>query len=76
MSACKSTGKPVRWLRTTTGQLLPINPEPAPDGNILLLPHERCRVVPVEDRAATVAPLFKTHFATCPNAAAHRSKRR
>jgi hypothetical protein len=75
VSACKSCGKPVRWLKTTSGQLLQIDPDPVPDGCILLLPHERCRVVPVEDRAATVAPLFKTHFATCPNAAAHRNKR-
>jgi len=74
MSACKKCGRALRWVSTVTGQRMPLDMEPSPDGSILLLPHDRCRVVPVEERAATIAPLFKSHFATCPTAEEFRKQ--
>lgn len=64
----------MRWVDTATGTRLPIDPDPLPDGNIMLLANGRCKVVPVEERAACVAPLFKSHFATCPMAEEFRKR--
>lgn len=75
MSACKSCGQPIRWHATGSGQRMPLDPDPVPDGSILILPNGIIRVVPVEERAAMVAPLFKTHFQTCPSASVHRGPR-
>lgn len=75
MSACKSCHAAINWVSTTTGQRLPLDTYPVPDGTIMVLPNGRCRVIPVEEREACVAPLFRTHFATCPNAQLHRGPR-
>lgn len=72
MSPCKKCGKPMRWVDTATGSHLPIDPDPVPDGNIMLLENGLCTIVPLEERAACVAPLFKSHFATCPSASEFR----
>lgn len=66
LSNCKGCGKELRWAQTASGQWLPIDPEPVPDGSVMLMPHGRCRIVPVEERKQCVVPLHKTHFATCP----------
>lgn len=76
MSLCKACARPIMWVSTATGQRLPLDPDPVPDGSVLLMPHGRCRIVPVEERAKTIAPLYKAHFATCPVAEEMRSPHR
>jgi hypothetical protein len=75
LGRCRSCHRQVRWAQTADGKNMPLDVFPSPDGSILLIANGRCRVVPEAMRATCVAPLFKSHFATCPNAAAHRSKR-
>jgi hypothetical protein len=75
LGRCKSCHRQVRWVKTAEGRNMPLDVHPTPDGSILLLTNGRSRVVPEADRAQCVAPLFKSHFATCPNAGAHRSHR-
>lgn len=74
MSRCNSCGKTIRWVRMVSGarRLMALDPEPVPSGTILMLPKREGRVVPVEERAKCVAPLFASHFATCPNADARQ----
>ena len=76
MSTCTTCGAPLRWVLTSSGKLLPLDLEPVPDGNIAIDPLERFRMVPPEARAASTVPLFKSHFATCPNAGYHRVKKK
>jgi hypothetical protein len=55
---------------------MPIDAQPVPGGSILVLRNGYCRVVPVEERAASIPPLYKTHFATCPSAELDRERGR
>lgn len=56
----------MRWVRTTAGQLMPLDRDPTPDGNVELV-----------DDVAIVhgqtpldhGPLYMPHFATCPDGA-------
>lgn len=68
VTSCKSCGAPIVWATTTGGAAIPLDPEPADDGNVL---------VDTETGKATVLgsqagyePLerYKSHFATCPHA--------
>lgn len=71
---CRSCGKTIWWLTTTAGNTMPVDPEEVPDGNIVL----------VDGKAHTLrgdlfeekheGPRYKSHFATCPQAAQHRRK--
>jgi len=86
MSACKSCGAEVRWaVSESTNKRMPLDYRPSLDGNIALRDGED----PFGDRYARVignrevldqmraegASLYTSHFATCPNAKQHRSKR-
>lgn len=75
MSSCRACKRPIHWVSTITGQRLPLDRDPVPDGNVMLLPNGRCKIVPTEERAKCVAPLFKSHFATCPVAEQFRKPR-
>ena len=68
MSRCKACGQPVRWLYSTSGKLMQLDPAPLPDGVAMLLADGRARVVPDADRERCVAPLYRSHFAHCANA--------
>jgi hypothetical protein len=77
--ACRSCGKPVIWCVTIRANAMPVDAEPATDGNIA-----------VEYRGADVKPLarvlstsqqfgrtslHKSHFATCPHGAEWRRRK-
>lgn len=75
MSACKACGRPVRWVRSAaTGRLVELDPDPMPDGSIMLLANGAARFIVAEQRATCVAPLFRLHAAACPSAAAGGSR--
>ena len=73
--ACRSCGAAVTWTVTEAGKRMPVDFEPHPDGNVLLLPPypnvpdtPRASVLgPLEVEIATAA-LHRSHFATCPDA--------
>ena len=67
LAKCRSCGAPIRWAVTERGRNAPLDPEPHPEGNL------RVEVRRGLDRAIVVAPgtepvLYRSHFATCPNA--------
>lgn len=80
-SACSSCGAAIRWAKTPAGKAIPLDAEPASDGNIrlgLVGGEEMAIVLSAADVAGYQVDglaLYKTHFATCPNAAAHRRAR-
>jgi hypothetical protein len=68
MNRCKACGQPVRWVYSTSGKLMQLDPGPLPDGVAMLLADGRARVVPDADREQCVAPLYRSHFPHCANA--------
>ena len=71
-ATCRSCGAPIIWARTVNGKAMPLDAEPHADG-----------VLRISDRGVAVsmgsltgpgysAETYKSHFATCVNAAKHR----
>ena len=71
-STCKSCGAPVIWKVTEGGKKIPIDPEPCEDGNLILF---GTGAHPLSMMKIWTGDKYKSHFATCPNAAAHRRPR-
>lgn len=74
MSVCRSCGAPIRWVPTGNGRVMPLDLDPVPHGNVV--PVERdgqmIAVVHGPDDGRPVGPAWVSHFATCPDAGAHR----
>jgi hypothetical protein len=66
------------WALTAAGKRIPVDWEPHPDGNLYIVGYDST-TPKVEARTGeslldgTSGP-FKSHFATCPNAAEHRRR--
>jgi hypothetical protein len=74
---CRTCEAPILWAETVKGRRIPLDAQPAHDGNIRL--EERGQYVTplaiiVTGRVEGVT-LYKSHFATCPDAENFRSKR-
>lgn len=82
MSRCRSCTAEVFWARTASGKLIPIDAEPVDGGNVHVVTR-RADGTPATIRVATQDELgihpdkstYVSHFATCPSANEHRSKR-
>lgn len=72
---CGSCGAPVTWAKTAAGKVIPLDPEPVANGNVLL----RDGVAIVFGAKSGAPPAgerrYKSHFATCAQAAQHRRPR-
>lgn len=79
---CKSCGAAIRWVRVTSSRTgkeaaMPVDDRPSLRGNILIDGDEATVLSNAEAdevRLSGGTPMFLSHFATCPNAARHRSK--
>ena len=80
MATCRSCPATIWWAVTTnTGNLIPVDNDPHPDGNVELHPgrmHGPTPMVTVHGQTPMIAegPLFMTHFATCTDPDAHRKR--
>lgn len=68
MSTCRSCHAPIIWATTQAGKAIPLDAVAVPDGNIVILP-SGIAVVNAEGGVR-----HKSHFATCPQASAHRRR--
>ena len=75
MSQCRSCGAEVIWIRTVTGQPMPVDVQPCPQGTVRLLRPGIGEVLRVDERADHDGPLYRAHFATCPHAGSWRKNR-
>jgi len=66
MARCKSCEAPIEWATMPSGKANPIDAEPSPRGNLVLI-GGKVRFATDEDRALH-RPLYTSHFATCPSA--------
>lgn len=80
---CRSCSAPIRWALTQKGRRIPLDPDPVPDGNLVLAPAVEPRSTPTaialtrhnDPPLNPDTPRYRSHFATCPNARAHRRNR-
>lgn len=75
---CQSCSAPVIWTVTTSGKPMPVDPEPAADGNVALswrAGHVLAEVLSVAKQFGRTG-LRKSHFATCPDGPSWRKTRR
>ena len=71
MSTCRSCGAELLWGETKNGKRIPLDVTTAIDGNLELDGRSVRHVTP---DANALGNRYKSHFVTCPGAAAHRSK--
>ena len=71
VSVCRSCGASILWAATASGRSTPLDAGPHPEGN-LYLDGDVARVAVAARAAPEGAPLYRSHFATCPQAARHR----
>ena len=78
MSAiCRSCGAPIVWAKTSRGLSMPLDAAPVVDGNVAIRDGVAVVVDPgglFDERPGEVR--YVAHFATCPQAAQHRSRGR
>lgn len=77
MSRCRSCDAPLRWARTEKGRRIPLDPDPytGPEPAGLFVIRDGDLAVAVPRDAFPHEPHYRSHFATCPNAAQHRRDR-
>jgi hypothetical protein len=77
MSRCRSCDAPLLWARTEKGRRIPLDPEPytGPEPSGLFVLREGGLAVAAPPGAFEDEPLYRSHFATCPDAALHRKSR-
>lgn len=63
---CRSCEAEILWVTTRTGKSMPLDVEPSPKGNMVLVAGKTW-VATDEDRRLK-RPTFTSHFATCPEA--------
>lgn len=71
LAHCRSCSTPVRWVETTAGKRMPLDPDPCPDGNFEFTEADRedgpVRALTAEQLAGPAERYrYKSHFATCP----------
>ena len=76
-SKCRSCGALIYWAKTASGKSIPVNVLPVHRGNVLLTWSNRRRelmatVLAVPGDAQPWRNVYTSHFATCPQADAHR----
>jgi hypothetical protein len=78
-ATCGSCDAPITWAMLPSGKLMPLDATPVPDGNIAARRLDNgdlhARVLKNGDELADGERRGTSHFATCPNAAAHRRRR-
>ena len=73
MSACRSCGAAVRWEVTAGGRRMPLDAEPVPDGNVVVVDGQARVLTSAGAELLTLdTPRFVSHFATCPQSGAWR----
>lgn len=75
---CRSCGTPVLWREhVTSGRVGPLDAEPNPAGNAILLDDGKYRILSFAEREGeddVPGPRYMPHFATCPQGKAWRGK--
>lgn len=80
-ATCSSCGREIDWAKTVAGRLTPIDKDSAgqPGGNLGVIRHPNgdltCRVLTADRPLEQGEVMGVAHWATCPRARAHRTRR-
>jgi hypothetical protein len=72
MAKCNSCRAEIRWVTSQGGKKMPIDAEPVSDGNLEIRDGVARVLTKAELSMLPDGPRYKSHFATCLNANAHR----
>ncbi len=72
---CKSCGAAIRWVRTVSGKAMPLDPEPCPDGNVVIAGDGAALTLANKVAPLQPGPKYKSHYSTCPDAPRWRKQR-
>lgn len=75
MSACRTCHQRIVWARTAAGKAIPLDPDPVPGGNVVLVAGVATVLGPIAGAYSLDPPRHQSHFATCPQADSHRRSR-
>lgn len=75
-ATCDTCGAPVIWCRTETGKRMPVDTQPAHDGNLRLTDPDSALPTARPASRGGDSPLHRSHFASCPDASHHRRRDR
>ena len=73
MPNCRSCNAPIIWARTASNKLMPLDAEPTVLGNCVL-ENGVVTVLGLGDAVPQNAPIYRSHFATCPTARKNRAR--
>jgi hypothetical protein len=73
---CRSCGARIVWAVTAAGRRMPLDPDPDAGGTIRVHLSEGGDLLAVIGGADDGRPLYRSHFATCPQASAWRARDR
>lgn len=79
VTACKAPGcgQMIRWLFTEARKRIPLDPDPHPDGTVVLVKvgHETLARVLTGAQLPAQETAYRAHWATCPGSDAMRAKK-
>lgn len=64
---CRACNATIRWAVTKNGKAMPVDVDPAIDGNLELLGPLEDQVVVVDPQSPPERFRYRPHFATCPD---------
>jgi hypothetical protein len=72
----RGCGQPMVWVITLGGARMPIDPEPTPDGNIIFADStwDVVRYLRKGEAVPEGTARYRSHFASCPDAASFRRR--
>ncbi|MBN1628154.1 MAG: hypothetical protein JW990_00170 [Thermoleophilia bacterium] len=78
MSACRSCGARITWLETAGGGRMPVDEDPTPEGNVVVVGKmaKVCKNAAAAEALYPGQPRYLSHFVTCPQAGAWRNHRK
>lgn len=74
LATCRGCHESIRWARTEARKAIPINPDPVPDGNIVVTDGGIAHVLSSTEMAT--GSRYVSHFSTCPKSAHFRRQLR
>lgn len=72
MGQCNSCNKPIQWVKTPNGRIMPLDPEPVQYGGNIVIRNGVAIVLLKGEPAEAGEKIYRSHFATCSSSRQHR----
>jgi hypothetical protein len=74
LGTCRACPAKILWAKTERGKPIPLDPDPVPDGNIVVTDAGIAHFLKSTEMAT--GPRYVSHFSTCPKSAHFRKQQR